>query len=66
MGFLKDPYESFSIFQGRINDEYNKMIDEFGFVVIDATQSIEVMQQEVRKIVAERIDLASYRLRGKK
>ncbi|HPA46021.1 MAG TPA: dTMP kinase [bacterium] len=66
MGFSKDPYESFSIFQGKINDEYNKMIDEFGFVVIDATQSIEVMQQEVRKIVAERIDLASYRLRGKK
>lgn len=66
MGFSKDPYESFGIFQGRINEEYHKMIDEFGMVVIDATKSIEFMQEEVREIVSAQIDLASYRLRGRK
>lgn len=66
MGFSKDPYESFSIFQGKINEEYQMMVKEFDMVVIDATKSIEVMQEQVRKIVSERIDLASYRLRGRK
>ncbi|MFH1739670.1 MAG: dTMP kinase [bacterium] len=66
MGFSKDPYESFSIFQGRINEEYTKMIDEFGLELINASQTIEAMQEQVRSIVAKKIDLASYRLRGKK
>ncbi len=66
MGFSKDPYESFAIFQEKINKEYEKMVDEFNMIVIDATQPVEVMQEEVRRIVAERIDLASYRLRGKR
>ncbi len=66
MDFSKDPYESFAIFQGKINDEYHNMIDEFNFVVIDAAKTIESMQEEVRGIVGSRIDLASYRLRGKK
>ena len=66
MGFSKDPYESFAIFQGKINDEYHKMTEEFGLVVIDAAKSIEEMQEQVREIVSARIDLASYRQRGKK
>lgn len=66
MGFSKDPYESFAIFQKRISEEYEKMVDEFNMVVIDAIQPVEVMQEEVRRIVAERIDLASYRLRGRR
>jgi dTMP kinase len=65
MGFSKDTYESFAIFQGKINEEYQRMIGEFGMVVVDATKSIEAMQEEVRRIVSARIDLASYRLRGR-
>src|ERR1700675_692391 len=34
--------ESFHIFQGRILAEYESMIEEMGFHVIDATKSIEV------------------------
>ncbi|MGH7809788.1 MAG: hypothetical protein ACREP5_05865, partial [Candidatus Binatia bacterium] len=48
-----DIEESFHLFQGKIIDEYEKMIDEFGLVVIDATQSIEEQQSDVRRIVAE-------------
>ena len=47
-----DIEESFGLFQGRIIDEYEKMINEFGLVAIDATRSIEEQQAEVRKIVS--------------
>lgn len=63
MGFSSDPYESFRIFQGGVNREYNKMAREFGFEVVDATQPIAEQQQQVRQIVTERIDLARFKLR---
>ncbi len=43
--------QSFRIFQGRILEEYESMIDEMGFHVIDATKSIEAQQKEMRRIV---------------
>jgi dTMP kinase len=43
--------ESFRLFQGRILEEYESMIDEMGFHVIDATKSIEAQQKEMRRIV---------------
>src|SRR5262249_26860313 len=48
-----DIEESFRIFQSRIIEEYEKMVDEFGLVVIDATRSIEEQQAEMRRIVTE-------------
>src|SRR5689334_12816232 len=48
-----DLEESFRMFQGRIIEEYEKMIDEFGLVAIDATRSIEEQQAEVRRIVSD-------------
>ena len=47
-----DIEESFRLFQGRIIDEYEKMINEFGLITIDATRSIEEQQVEVRKIMS--------------
>jgi dTMP kinase len=61
LGLSNDPYESFRVFQGRISEEYDKMISEFGFKVIDATKPINVQQAEVRRIITENIDLADYR-----
>lgn len=52
MEWADDEEESFKIFQGKILDEYDKMIDEYGLTVIDATKSIEAQQREMRKIVA--------------
>ena len=37
--------------QGRILEQYESMIDEMGFHVIDATQSIEKQQKQMRRIV---------------
>ncbi|MDQ6708745.1 MAG: dTMP kinase [Acidobacteriota bacterium] len=47
----RDVEESFRIFQGRILDEYDAMASEMGFHVIDATQSIEDQQKQMRAIV---------------
>src|SRR5688572_11966229 len=55
-----DPYESFRIFQGRILQKYLDMSDEFRFIKIDANQSVEVQQAQVREQVAQRIDLAQF------
>jgi dTMP kinase len=61
----RDVEESFRIFQGRILDEYDAMAGEMGFHVIDATQSIEEQQKEMREIVVKslRIGLKSGVLR---
>jgi len=53
LGLSDDIEESFGLFQSRIIEEYEKMIDEFGLVAIDATRSIEEQQAEVRRIVSE-------------
>ena len=47
-----DIEESFRIFQTHIIEEYEKMVGEFGLVVIDATRSIEEQQAEVRQLVS--------------
>jgi dTMP kinase len=46
-----DLEESFRIFQSRIIDEYEKMVNEYGLVVIDASLSIEEQQAQMRQIV---------------
>ncbi len=67
LGLSPDVYESFRLFQGRIGDEYSRLSEEYGFTVVDATESIEAQQQQVRQLVAERVDLARFarRTRGK-
>jgi dTMP kinase len=60
MGWSADPYESFRIFQGKIQEEYEKMLKAFGFTVVDATREIQQQQNEVRRLITERIDLPAF------
>jgi dTMP kinase len=53
LGLSGNVEESFRIFQGRILDEYEAMADDMGFQIIDATQSIEDQQGQMRAIVLE-------------
>ena len=46
-----DPYESYRIFQSRVIYEYDKMVDEYNLVKIDATQTIHEQQLKFRQIV---------------
>lgn len=55
MDWTDDPEESFEIFQGKILGEYDRMVDEFGLTVIDATRSIEKQQREMREIVTRHL-----------
>jgi dTMP kinase len=52
LGLTTDPFESFKLFQKRIVQEYEKMVDEFGLTAVDATLSLTVQQEMVREIVA--------------
>ena len=61
MGWSTDPYESFRIFQGKIHDQYEKMVKPFGFTVVDAKREIHEQQREVRKIIASKINLSAFR-----
>jgi dTMP kinase len=47
--------ESFRLFQGRILEEYDAMIPEMGFHVIDATGSIEEQQRQMRALVTREL-----------
>jgi len=55
LGLSVNKVTSFRLFQQRIMDEYEKMIDEFQMTVIDGTLPVEVQQQQVRKIVSAKI-----------
>lgn len=61
LGLSSDINESFRLFQGRLFEEYERLSKEFEFVVLDADRPIEVQQDQVRRIISDRIDLASYR-----
>ena len=61
MGWTSDPYESFRIFQGKVASEYTALKQQGNFVTVDATQEIHAQQSEVRRIIAEKIDLPSFK-----
>ncbi|ABQ26744.1 dTMP kinase [Geotalea uraniireducens] len=61
LGLANDPYQSFRLFQERIYNEYLGMRDEFSFVTIDGSVSIEEQQIKVREIVGQSFDLPIYR-----
>jgi len=52
LGLSDDPYQSFELFQGRILEQYEAMVPEFGLQVIDATLPITHQQRQVREAVA--------------
>lgn len=48
---IDDTEESFRVFQGTVIAEYDRMVEEFGLVVIDASRSIEDQQVQMRAAV---------------
>ena len=53
LNLSNDPYESYRIFQGRIIDEYESMVEKEGLTVIDGTKDIEEQQELMRQKVLE-------------
>ena len=46
-----DSEESYRLFQGRLIEEYDQIVKEFGLTVMDATQPVEVQQRILRRII---------------
>ena len=55
LALSEDSNESFRLFQGRIMEEYEKMVPEFDVTVIDAVLPIETQQMQMRQIVRARL-----------
>jgi dTMP kinase len=56
LGLSDDPQESFRVYQGMIRDEYERLVEEFDLVRIDATENIIVQQRRVRDLVLPFLD----------
>jgi dTMP kinase len=58
-----DLFDSFERYQSRLIDEYRRLAKEFGFVSFDARRSIEDLQAELRKHIAEYLSRAAAKSR---
>src|SRR2546428_10726759 len=52
LGWSTNPAESFRLFQGKVLDEYDRLVDEFGLNVVNAIGSITEQQRLVRSFVS--------------
>jgi dTMP kinase len=59
MGWSTNLVDSFRIFQGKVLDEYDRLTDEFGLHVVDATGSITDQQRVFRKLVSQHLEIAN-------
>ncbi len=61
MGWTFDPYESFRIFQGKVFEVYEELIEKEGLTVIDAEGAIPEQQKTVRQLINDMIELDDYK-----
>ena len=56
LGWSTNPAESFRLFQGKVLDEYDRIVDEYGLNVVNAIGSITEQQRIVRNLIAKHIE----------
>lgn len=56
LNLSNDPYESYKIFQGRVIGEYDKMVDEYGLIKIEANETIHNQQILLREMVRKKLE----------
>jgi len=57
MGWSPNLVDSFKMFQGKVLDEYDRLVDEFGFSVVNATGSITEQQRTFRKLISQHLQI---------
>jgi dTMP kinase len=57
MGWSTNLVESFKIFQGRVLDEYDRIVEEYGLNVVNASGSITEQQRVFRKLVSQHLNI---------
>ncbi|HEX4346972.1 MAG TPA: hypothetical protein VHZ73_05330, partial [Vicinamibacterales bacterium] len=55
LGWSTNPVDSFRLFQGKVIDEYDRLVDEYGLQVVEAVGSITDQQRVVRTLVAPHV-----------
>jgi dTMP kinase len=55
LGWSNNPVESFRLFQGKVLDEYDRIVDEYGLEVISAAGSITEQQRFVRSLISRQV-----------
>jgi len=60
LGLSDNKITSFRLYQQRIINEYDAMVDEFGLIVIDGSLPVETQQKMIRKVVKKEV----YRWKG--
>ena len=56
MGWSANPAESFRLFQGKVLNEYDRIVEEYGLDVVNAVGSITEQQRVVRNLIARHIE----------
>jgi dTMP kinase len=59
LGWSTNPVESFRLFQGKVLEEYDQLVNEFGLQVIDASGSITEQQRLVRQLIAQHVQTSA-------
>ncbi|PYR54858.1 MAG: thymidylate kinase [Acidobacteria bacterium] len=57
MGWSSNATESFRIFQGKVLDEYDRLVDEYGLSVVNASGSITEQQRVFRRLVTQHLQI---------
>jgi dTMP kinase len=57
LGWSANPHESFRLFQGKVLDEYDQLVQEFGMEVVDARGSITDQQRLVRNVITQHLNM---------
>jgi dTMP kinase len=57
MGWSTNQVESFKMFQGKVLDEYDRLVEEFGLSVVNATGSITEQQRTFRKLISQHLQI---------
>ena len=55
LGWSTSPVDSFRLFQGKVLEEYDQLVQEFGLEVVEAAGSITDQQRLVRTLVARQV-----------
>ncbi len=57
LGWSNNPVESFRLFQGKVLDEYDRLVEEFGLQVVHAVTSITEQQRLVRSLISRHLNI---------
>lgn len=58
IGISTDLYQSFKLYQSKILDEYDRMIEEYRFTVLDADEPVESIQKRMRIPIQKMLEAA--------